>query len=92
MEIKQMSQEHILSLLLSAAGIVVALIPIVFIIIIFWKIFSKTGYSGALGLLMFVPIANIIMLCILAFSEWPIHRELNWHRQQAMRTGREPYQ
>lgn len=87
-----MSQEHVMSLLLTAAGLVISLIPIVFIIIVFWKIFAKTGYSGALGLLMFVPIANIITLCVLAFSEWPVHRELNWYRQQAMRTGSEPFQ
>ncbi len=56
---------------------------IVFAIIIYWKIFSKAGYSGALGLLMFVPIANIVVLCILAFGEWPIYRELNQLRQMA---------
>ncbi len=54
---------------------------IVFSIIIYWKIFSKAGYSGALGLLMFVPIANLVVLCILAFGEWPIYRELNQLRQ-----------
>jgi uncharacterized membrane protein len=81
MEGKQMSQEQVLSQLLTFGGLalagIIALIPIVFIIIISWKIFSKAGYSGALGLLMFVPIANIIVLCVLAFSEWPIYRELN---------------
>ncbi|MFO8014150.1 MAG: hypothetical protein R6X20_12700 [Phycisphaerae bacterium] len=45
-------------------------------IIIWWKIFSKAGYSGALGLLMLVPIANLIMLLVLAFGTWPIHEEL----------------
>jgi len=43
--------------------------------LMWWKIFSKAGYHGALGLLMLVPLANIIMLAILAFSEWPIHKE-----------------
>jgi len=55
---------------------IVGLVSIIFTIIIYWRIFAKAGYSGALGLLMFVPIANIIMLCILAFGEWPIYREL----------------
>jgi len=45
-------------------------------ILIWWKIFSKTGMSGWMGLLMFVPLANIIMLFVLAFSEWPVEREL----------------
>lgn len=41
-----------------------------------WKIVKKTGYHGALGILMLVPIANIIMMAILAFRDWPIHKEL----------------
>jgi hypothetical protein len=51
-------------------------------IFVFCKIFSKTGNSWALGLLMIVPIANIIMLFVLAFAEWPIERELRSYRQQ----------
>jgi hypothetical protein len=61
-------------------------------IIIFWKIFSKAGYSGAMSLLMLVPIANIVVLCILAFGEWPIYRELNYLRQQAGRNPQFPGQ
>ena len=64
------------------------MIPLVLIIVavkilIFCKIFSRAGYSWALGLLMLVPIANIIMLCVLAFAEWPIQRELRSYRQQS---------
>ena len=44
--------------------------------LIFCKIFSKAGYSWALGLLMLVPIANIIMPFVLAFADWPIQKEL----------------
>ena len=46
------------------------------------RIFSKAGYCWALGLLMFVPIANIIMLFVLAFGEWPIYGELRMLRGQ----------
>ncbi len=65
----------------------ILMIPLVLIIVavkilIFCKIFSKTGYSWALGLLMLVPIANIIMLFVLAFAEWPIERELRSFKQQ----------
>ena len=62
-------------------GGLIALASLVFGIIIYWKIFSKAGYNGAMSLLLFVPIANIIVLCILAFGEWPIYRELNQLRQ-----------
>ena len=63
----------------------VGLVGFIFAIIIYWRIFAKAGYSGALGLLMFVPIANIVMLCVLAFGEWPIYKELNYLRQMAAR-------
>lgn len=37
----------------------------------FWKICTRAGFSGALSLLMLVPIANIILPFYLAFAEWP---------------------
>ena len=43
----------------------------IFMVFLWWRIFSKAGYSGALGLLMLVPFGCLIMLCILAFSQWP---------------------
>jgi hypothetical protein len=41
-------------------------------IIPFWMIFKKAGFSPWLVLLLFVPLANIIVLYILAFSEWKV--------------------
>ncbi len=43
-------------------------------IVAFWKICSKAGFPGALGFLMIVPIANIILPLYLAFAEWPALR------------------
>ena len=45
------------------------------IIVPFWFIFRKAGYSQWLSVLMIVPIANIAMLYFLAFSDWPRQRE-----------------
>jgi hypothetical protein len=56
---------------------IISIVTIVLAIVIWWRIFSKAGYSGALGLLMLVPIANLVMILILAFAEWPIQTELN---------------
>jgi len=56
-------------------------------IIINWKIWSKAGFNGALSLLMFVPLLNFIMICVLAFSEWPVRRELEQLRAQLMMRG-----
>ena len=44
---------------------VVAVIP-------YWFIFKKAGFSPWLAVLMFVPLANIIILYVIAFSEWKV--------------------
>ncbi len=51
-------------------------IPLVWIlpVIVFWRICSKAGLPGALGLLMLVPIANFILPLYVAFAEWPAMR------------------
>lgn len=49
---------------------------IAFPIFCFWRIFTKTGQSGALSLLCLIPgIGLIIVLCVLAFGEWPVSRK-----------------
>ena len=66
---------------LGILGFIIAIflfVVLVFVLTIlpFWKILSKAGYAGALSLLMLIPIANIIILFVLAFSKWPIERRL----------------
>jgi hypothetical protein len=39
-------------------------------------IFGKTGYSGWLGVLMIVPVVNVVAFFVLAAREWPIQREV----------------
>ena len=46
------------------------------------KIFANAGYSWALGLLILIPIVNIIMLFYLAFADWPVNRELRELKQR----------
>jgi hypothetical protein len=65
--------------------LVALLIGLAFLIlgaVIYCKICSRTGYPWALGLLMFVPIANFIILLVLAFGEWPIQKELQACKHQ----------
>ncbi|HZZ38763.1 MAG TPA: hypothetical protein VFE06_06515 [Acidobacteriaceae bacterium] len=51
---------------------IIALFFIVLITIPYWMIWKKAGFSPWLSLLMFVPLANFIMLYVLAFSEWKV--------------------
>jgi hypothetical protein len=41
------------------------------LIIPFWRLFSKAGYSGWWSFLMIVPVVNVIALYVLAFSNGP---------------------
>ena len=63
-------------------GILFALVAITIKALICCKIFSKAGYCWALGLLMLVPIAYIIMAFVLAFGDWPIQKEVRLLKQQ----------
>jgi len=56
---------------------VILIASIVFNIVVYWRICSRAGYSGAMSLLIFVPFGALIMLCILAFGNWPVLGELN---------------
>jgi hypothetical protein len=44
------------------------MIPVV--IVPYWKIFSRAGFSGWLSLVMLIPLANLVVLYVVAFSEW----------------------
>lgn len=63
-------------------GITAGVLLMVFLFAIWWKIFKKAGYSGALGLLMWVPLINFILLLVLAFSKWPIQMRLEQYERQ----------
>jgi hypothetical protein len=44
--------------------------------LIWARIFSRTGAHGAMGLLMLVPVVNVILLFVLAFGSWPLEKEV----------------
>ena len=45
--------------------LVVAIIP-------YWMIWKKAGFSPWFSLLILVPVANLIAIYVLAFSEWKV--------------------
>ncbi len=45
------------------------------VVVPFWRICEKAGYSGALGLLVLVPLVNIGLLYFLGFARWPVTEE-----------------
>jgi hypothetical protein len=54
---------HLIVLVFAFGFMVLAIVP-------YWKIFEKAGFPPAISLLMYVPLANLIVLYYVAFSEW----------------------
>lgn len=48
------------------------LVGALILVVPFWFIFKKAGFSPRLSLLMIVPLVNIVMLYYLALTPWPI--------------------
>ncbi|HTZ89012.1 MAG TPA: hypothetical protein VMA71_01650 [Alloacidobacterium sp.] len=48
------------------------LIGAIIVIIPYWMIWKKAGFSPWFSLLMFVPLVNLVMLYVLAFAEWKV--------------------
>jgi hypothetical protein len=62
---------------------IVSFFPLAFLVIvcvpmaIAWiKIFSRVGWAPWLGVLMFIPPVNLVLMFVLGFKEWPIERRL----------------
>jgi hypothetical protein len=41
------------------------------VIVPFWQIFKKAGFSPWLSFLMLIPLGNLCALYFLAFAKWP---------------------
>lgn len=52
-------------------------VVVAFTLWVYWRIFAKAGYNGALSLLNLIPgVGPLICVLILAFGRWPIEDEL----------------
>jgi uncharacterized membrane protein YhaH (DUF805 family) len=62
----------------------VVLAFIIFGLWLYWRIFEKAGYNGAMALLNLIPgVGHLICMIILAFGRWPIEDRLDLVRQQS---------
>jgi hypothetical protein len=41
-----------------------------------WRIFSRAGYPGWFGILMHLPLVNLVVFFMLVFGDWPVLQEL----------------
>ena len=61
---------------LGITEIILILLMLVLPVWVFWRICAKAGYPGAMAQLLLIPVANLVLLGILAFGDWPIHRRM----------------
>lgn len=62
---------HMLSAMIGLMVIPLCIMAILFLIP-YWFIWKKAGFSPWLSLLMFIPLLNLIMLYVLAFTDWKV--------------------
>jgi uncharacterized membrane protein YhaH (DUF805 family) len=74
--------EPVFAILIAFLIAFIVLVILAIKLLICCKIFSKAGYSWALGLLILIPIVNIIMAFYLAFADWPVNKELRLLKQK----------
>ncbi|WP_402463111.1 DUF805 domain-containing protein [Isoptericola aurantiacus] len=69
--------------LVGGAALVVYLLFALLVLIAYVRIIQKAGYSGWWVLIGLVPIVNVVMFFVFAFSRWPVLRE-----RDTLRSGR----
>jgi hypothetical protein len=37
-----------------------------------WKVYTRAGFNGYVGLLCMLPVANLVALLYLAYNQWPV--------------------
>ena len=52
------------------------LLTLLLVVVPFWKICERAGFSGWLAFLVMVPLVNIGFLFYLGFADWPRDRNL----------------
>jgi flagellar basal body-associated protein FliL len=52
--------------------IIIMLIVVAIIIVPFWFICKKAGFSPWLALLNLIPLGNLVLLYVLAFADWKV--------------------
>jgi hypothetical protein len=60
--------DNVTTIRIIAGFIFLLVIPVM--IVPYWVIFKKAGFSPALSLLMLLPLINLIVLYVVAFSNW----------------------
>ena len=67
--------------------VILYLAAFVFAIYTYTRVAAKAGWPAWYGVLVIVPIVNIVIGLMFVFSEWPVEREVKALRAQLARNG-----
>ncbi len=84
------SQANMVGSRISGLAEIILMLFIVFFVLVFTaikvfafcRIFSKAGYSWAFGLLMLLPLSEVVIPLILALIDWPVCKKLRLFKQE----------
>lgn len=48
------------------------LVIAIVVVIPAWRICQRTGFPGWLGVLVLIPVVNLVLLYVIAFADWPV--------------------
>jgi hypothetical protein len=63
--------QHILTIMFAVIPLFI-LVGLIVVIVPFWFICKKAGFSPWLSLLYIIPLGNLVLYYILAFGEWKV--------------------
>jgi uncharacterized membrane protein YhaH (DUF805 family) len=73
---------EVVAWLTGGVGLVIAIVVWLVVAIAYIRIIQKAGYSGWWILIGLVPVVNVIMFLVFAYSRWPVQRELDELRRR----------
>ncbi|KMQ76216.1 hypothetical protein Msub_12426 [Marinobacter subterrani] len=50
------------------------LVIAIILVIPAWRICQRAGFPGWMGLLILIPLVNLVLLYFIAFADWPANR------------------
>ena len=57
--------------------VIFVIVTAVVLVIAWWRVFLRIGWSPTLALLMPIPIVNLVIMMAVAWLRWPIEQRLD---------------
>lgn len=77
MDTTDWQDNEVVAWLTGGVGLVVAVAVWLIFLIAYIRIIQKAGYSGWWILIGLVPVVNVVMFLVFAYSRWPVQREVD---------------